>query len=147
MSIVINKMIFSINNLCRIMFLAMNNIERWAKWVQDELDKRDWSQADLVRASKKSRGTISKSINGINEPDTKTVAAICDAFGYPREKGYRIVGILGPELNVDGQTQELTYYFHKLDVDNKDDVLDYAKNRFEKQERDVKKNGKRDRVT
>lgn len=147
MSIARIKSILTVNTLCGIMFLAMNNLDLWAKWVLDELNKRDWTQADLVRASKKSRGTISKAINGVNEPEPGTVAAICEAFGYPREIGYRIVGLLRPELKQDDKRQELIHLYEMMSEDNKEDQLAYARMRLEKQEREIKKIGKRDPVT
>lgn len=129
------------------MFLAMNNLERWAKWVLDELNKQNWSQADLARASKKSRGTISKAINGMNEPEPETVAAICEAFGYPSEIGYRIVGLLPPELQPDEKRQELVHLFEMMSEDNKDDQLLYARMKLEKQEREEKNSVKSSRTS
>lgn len=125
------------------MFLVMNNLARWSKWVLDELNKRDWSQADLVRASNKSRGTISKAINGVNEPEPETVAAICEAFGYPRETGYRIVGLLQPDLNHDEKRSELIHLFEMMSDDNKEDQLAYARMKLDKQEREGKNSVRR----
>jgi hypothetical protein len=91
-----------------------------------------------VRASRKSRGTISKAIGGVNEPEPETVAAICDAFEYPREIGYRVIGWLDPEPMQDEKRQELVHLYGMMNEDNQEDQLLYARMKLEKQEREEK---------
>ncbi len=45
----------------------------------------------------------------------------------------------------DEKTQELLFLANKMNDENKEDTLDYARMKYKKQERESKKNGKRDR--
>lgn len=66
----------------------------FSDWLQVELDKRQWSQADLARASDLSRAVINKLLNGKTYPQPTTLQAIARAFKVPVESAYRAAGLL-----------------------------------------------------
>lgn len=51
-------------------------------WLQEELDKKDWTQADLMRASGLTSAAISKYLNG-RIPDDKSLRKIAHALNLP----------------------------------------------------------------
>ena len=69
----------------------MNN---FAKWLQDELNKRDWSQSDLARKTGLTRSAISYILGSKSKnPDNKTLALIANVFDVPLEEVITAVGL------------------------------------------------------
>lgn len=54
------------------------------EWLQDELNKKEWTQADLSRASGLTTAAISKYLNG-RIPDDKSLRKLAHAFGLPAD--------------------------------------------------------------
>jgi transcriptional regulator with XRE-family HTH domain len=69
----------------------------FSKWLQAELDKRQWSQAELARASGLSRAVINKLLNAKTFPAPVTLEGLARALKIPVETAYRAAGIL-PEI-------------------------------------------------
>ena len=71
----------------------------FAQWLQHELNKRGWSQGDLVNhikaaGYKVSRSQISYILNGSREPTGEVCVAIAQGLSLPREKVFRARGWL-----------------------------------------------------
>src|SRR5512133_71963 len=69
----------------------------FSKWLQAELDKRQWSQAELARASDLSRAVINKLLNAKTFPQPHTLKSLARAFKIPVETAYRAASLL-PEI-------------------------------------------------
>jgi transcriptional regulator with XRE-family HTH domain len=68
----------------------MNDMETFGNWLETELERRGWTQADLARASNLHRQTINRVIRQTRmRPDDDTLQAIAQALGYPVEEVYR----------------------------------------------------------
>lgn len=69
-------------------------------WLLEQLQERQWSQADLSRASGLTSAAISKYING-RTPDESALRKIAHALKLPPELIYEKAGILPskPELS------------------------------------------------
>jgi transcriptional regulator with XRE-family HTH domain len=76
--------------------LAGNKLN-FSDWLQAELDKRQWSQADLARSAGLSRAVINKLLNGKIYPQPATLEAMARALKLPVETTYRAAGLL-PEI-------------------------------------------------
>lgn len=72
--------------------------------------------------------------------------AFAGALKIPPDDVYRAAGLLPMKPNADETVSEIVHIYHLLNDNNQDDLLDYAKNRLSKQEREAKKSGKRIRV-
>jgi len=84
-------------------------------WLQQEMNKRHWSQSDLARASGLHRAVINKLMNGNNRfPRPQTLNAIARAFKIPAESIYRATGVLPPISEDDTFVQELIYKFQSI---------------------------------
>ncbi len=70
------------------------------KWLLDQLKEKDWTQADLSRASGLTSAAISKYING-RTPDEDAVRKIAKALKLPPEFVFEKAGKLPskPELS------------------------------------------------
>lgn len=82
-------------------------------WLQEELNKRHWSQSDLARAADLNRAVINKLLNQRSQPHVTTLGAIARALKIPTESVYRAAGLL-PELT-DGDAF-LEEAYHKLSL-------------------------------
>ena len=89
--------------------------QRFSEWLQEEIDRRSWSQADCARAANLNRAVINKLLNGKSQPQPPTLAAIARAFKLPVEIAYRAAGLLPPSSDHDDSTQELMYIFKSIE--------------------------------
>lgn len=69
----------------------------FTNWLQDELRKRGWEQADLVRRSGMSQSQISRIMNGIRRPGPEAMTNIARALRVPVDDAFRRAGLLPPE--------------------------------------------------
>jgi transcriptional regulator with XRE-family HTH domain len=92
------------------MILTINN---FPDWLQSELNKRSWSQADLAYSAGISRAVVNKLLNRKTYPQPDTLQAIARAFKIPVETVYRAAGLLPQETETDSFTAEIV---HKLNL-------------------------------
>ncbi len=81
----------------------------FSEWLQQELDKRHWSQADLARYAGLSRAVINKLLNGRTYPQPSTLDAIARALVLPAETTYRRAGLLPKASASDAYAIEIAY--------------------------------------
>ena len=86
---------------------------RFPDWLQTELDKRQWSQADLAYSAGISRAVINKLLNKKTYPQADTLQAIARALKIPVESVYRVAGLLPEESETDAFTAKVV---HKLEL-------------------------------
>lgn len=85
----------------------------FADWLQSELEKRRWSQAELAYSAGISRAVVNKLLNRKTYPQPDTLQAIARAFKIPVETVYRAAGLLPQESEADAFTAEVV---HKLQL-------------------------------
>jgi transcriptional regulator with XRE-family HTH domain len=107
-------------------------------WVMSEMEKRNWSFADLSKKSGISQAHISKVFSGQRGIGNDFLNAISIALGYPPEYIFRKAGILPPLPETTEQHQELTYLFDKFPEDEQKDLLSYMRIKLEMLEREGK---------
>lgn len=73
-------------------------------WLLSKLKEKEWSQADLARASGLTTAAISKYING-RIPDAEALKKIARAFRLPNEQVFEAAGVFPTELTT-LETQE-----------------------------------------
>jgi transcriptional regulator with XRE-family HTH domain len=87
---------------------------RFSEWLQEEMDRRGWSQSDCARAANLNRAVINKLLNAKSQPQPPTLAAIARAFKIPIETAYRAAGLLPPDADGDDATIELIHVFKSI---------------------------------
>lgn len=120
--------------------------KEFTEWLDSELAVREWTRAELARRAKINESSLSLIYSGGREPGPKVCDGIARAFKMPADIVYRMAGILPVKPSDDETVSEITHIYHNLNDVNKEDLLDYARMRLSKQEREEKKSGKRDRV-
>jgi transcriptional regulator with XRE-family HTH domain len=129
------------------MLTAMNNTYRGAdvnteayfgEWLQEELEKRGWTQAELARRAKLTRGGISSLISGRNHPTAQTCVALARALDLPAETVLKVADLL-PELPApaeDPTLGELMDLMKRMTEEERREVLEYAFWRFRRKRGD-----------
>lgn len=104
------------------------------------------SQADLARRSNVKAASISRIMSGARNVGTEAASAFAQALHLDEGIVFQAAGLMRVKPNNDETVSEIVHIYHLLNDNNQDDLLDYAKNRLSKQEREAKKSGKRIRV-
>ena len=105
----------------------VNNMIEFSEFIQQELVKRGWSQADLARRSGMTTGGVSMLLNQTRKPSTDTLNIIAQVFNYSREEVYRIAGLLSAVPESSAQKEELLHLFDQLPEKEKKDLLKYIR--------------------
>lgn len=71
-------------------------METFVKWLQAELNERDWSQADLARRSRVSQTHLSRIMNEMRRPGPDALVGIARALHIPPEEVFRHAGLIPP---------------------------------------------------
>jgi transcriptional regulator with XRE-family HTH domain len=101
-------------------------MESFGEWLQEELKKRKWRQADLARAAHLDTAVISNLVNNKRGPGEETCKAIAHAFVLPPENVFRAAGLLPllPSIE-DARKEIMNYKFDELTPEQQDDVIFY----------------------
>lgn len=96
-------------------------------WLQSEMDKRDWSQADLAREANLSRGAVGNVLRQERDPGKDFLIGIAKALNLPIEEVFRIAGLLPPEVEESEQEMELRHLYRLLPAGQQKQMLEYAR--------------------
>jgi transcriptional regulator with XRE-family HTH domain len=99
----------------------------FSDWLQDEMNKRGWSQSDLSRNSGVNRQVISTYINQQRKkPDENILIDIARALNLPPETVFRAAGLLPPVSDADTDFENWKYVLEKLSERDRNILLDLA---------------------
>lgn len=99
----------------------------FSDWLQEELNRRGWSQADLVRASGISKGTVSRLISGTRSIGIDVCQALAQAFHLPPEDVLRIAGLLPDKPEEPPGLGEWIQRYLDATEDQRQEMLEYAR--------------------
>jgi transcriptional regulator with XRE-family HTH domain len=102
------------------------------EFLETELKKRGWKQADLARASNLDSAVISNIMNGKRKMGEDTGRAIAQAFEMPAEIVFRAVGLLPPINPRKEHVEELAHLAELLDPEDLEDLIELARLRAKK---------------
>lgn len=110
------------------------NVDKFFDWLNIELDKRGWSYRELGRRAGFSSGTVSMVVNGKNKISWEFCTGIALAFKMPAEQVFRLAGLLPllPAPDRDPTIQEILDITKQLDVNDREELLAYAKLRYQR---------------
>lgn len=83
------------------------------KWLLDQLKDKDWTQADLSRASGLTSAAISKYMNG-RTPDENAIRKIAKALKLPPEFVFEKAGKLPPKPELSTIKRKLAHLAESL---------------------------------
>ena len=114
----------------------------FSKWLQREMDQREWSQSELARRAGIDRQLIWGYLNSkVTKPDEAILQKIARAFKIPVEEVYRAAGILPPKPTTDEWIEKITHVTNELPDDEKERVYQYAEMLREQLEKKSKEKG------
>lgn len=78
----------------------MENLERFTRWLDEELAERDWSRQELARQAGKnaSQPKISLTLAGKRSLTWDFCAAVAEALDYDPVEVFKIAGLLPEEI-------------------------------------------------
>jgi transcriptional regulator with XRE-family HTH domain len=89
--------------------------DHFGTWLEHQLRRRAWSQADFVRNSGLSRSAVSAWITGTRIPDPESCDRIADALHIDVETVLRKAGHLPDVETLDEFTEELIGLIKRID--------------------------------
>ncbi len=93
----------------------VSNREVFSTWLQKELGRRDWSQAELSERSGIHRAIISKIILGSSMPMPETLDALAKGLGLSPTLVFQKAGLLQPKPDNDEWVEEMNHKMGLLD--------------------------------
>lgn len=99
-----------------IMYERMYSVmsEKFSTWLNDQLTERNWTQADLMRASGLPRGTISNILNNVRKPGSDVLQAIAHGLSIPTVTVYQAAGLLPPLEDDDQWVEKQTHRLSQI---------------------------------
>lgn len=93
----------------------MNSGQDFGRWLQHQLDRRGWRQAEFARRVSASTGTVSHWITGSRLPSPDSCDRIADAFHIDVETVLRQAGHLPDPGTIDEYEAEIISLVRRID--------------------------------
>ncbi len=105
---------------------AMAYTEQFAQWLENVLNERGMSQAELARQAGVTRAAINGVLTGARGPGIDLCKGIAQALKIPPEEVYRAAGLLDTEPDDDERMQKIKTLYHTLRHDgSKERALEF----------------------
>ncbi len=110
-----------------VLFARVRGEMTFNEWIEQELESREWRQADLARVMGSSEGMVSMVLRGERKPGPDFCNGIARAFAVPPETVFRLAGLLPalPEED-DELARQLVEGFKRLPIEKRREVLSYV---------------------
>ena len=95
----------------------------FAEWLIDEMNKRNWSQADLARHAGMNRQVVNRIIKGDRIPSADSCNALANAFNLSPETVFRKAGLLPPSPEPDPKIDEAVHLLNLLEPDDLEEII------------------------
>lgn len=107
-----------------------NRYEAFADWLNKQMDKRVWKQADLVRAAKINSGLLSMILSGQRRVGVETARSIAAALELPETEVLIQAGLMSRPAGWNAEVEELAEMFAALNPDEREEILAMARLKF-----------------
>ena len=112
----------------------------FVNWLKDQLQKRNWSQADLARASGVHKQTIHYYLTkSSNAPHAHVLAKIAYALELPVEQVYRVAGFLPRPPQINETIEQILHELEDMPERDRQEVLAFIRMEKELHKRRKKK--------
>lgn len=102
----------------------------FADWLLQTILERDITQAELAKRSGLSEASISLVINGKRNAGADFCERVARVLNLPVDDVFRRAGLLPIVAMVDERDREVSEIMSKLDSNDKDEMLEYARLRI-----------------
>jgi transcriptional regulator with XRE-family HTH domain len=107
----------------------------FVEWLDGELNKRDWTRADLSRRAKVSQSSLSLIYSGARNPGESIARSIAHAFGLPESVVFQAAGLMTNDPEPAPGQDEMAYIYAHLPPDRQEQLREYARFLLDQQER------------
>ena len=114
----------------------------FGNWLNKELEKRGWNQSQLAKKAGLGSGTISNIIYGSKRMGIDTAVAIARALKVRPRIVLEAAGLLPAEPATDNDFDEWIYMLSQLPERERDELLEIARLKLERQDREEKEKKK-----
>jgi transcriptional regulator with XRE-family HTH domain len=97
------------------------------EWLQNELDRRSMSQADLARLSGLTTAGISRIMTGQRKAGPEACASIARALDLPPETVFRAAGLLPPKKEEPPTLGEWMFLYLNASEEEQERMLEMAR--------------------
>lgn len=101
-------------------------MDSFIKWLNSEMEKRDWKQADLARQANLDSAAISMLLSKRRQPGEVTCRAIARALRMPPETVFRAAGLLPSKPESDPRMEQIGYILPRLPERDRDEILAFV---------------------
>ena len=107
-------------------------------WINENLQKRGWTRADLARRTKISQSAYSMIFSGQREPGNDVLSALAKVFDLDLENVFRIAGILPAPKEWSPTQAEWDDVFDRLSPQDQEELLQIARLKLDRQHKSIK---------
>ena len=118
---------FPIGSILTDMITFQMSAIYFSEWLQEEMNKRNLTQADLVRLSGLTSAAISRIMTGSRGAGPEACLAIARALDLPEEEVFRHAGLLSPKTEDAPNLAEWVHLFIKATPEERDRMLELAR--------------------
>ncbi len=111
-------------------------METIIEFLEENMKKRNWSQADLARKSGLDTSLVSNILAGRRNIGVTSANAIAKAFKIPPEIIFRKAGLLPEVPDSSERLEELMYLYNLMPEEYQKDLINYAHVRIAMLERE-----------
>ncbi len=104
-----------------------NMDKMFSEWLLAELQKREWSQADLARAAQLERGTIGNVLRNVRRPGPDVCLAIARALNLSPESIFRKANLLPAKPEATEGSDELLHLYQQLNQADRNELIEIAR--------------------
>ena len=109
---------------------------QFREWLASEMEKRRFSQRALAKKTGISQPVVSRVLSGEKAPSVDFCNRVAQALGESPEKLLRLAGILpASPASEDDTLQELIELARNLPPEDRTELLEYARYRYQKRKR------------
>lgn len=107
----------------------MANASDFPTWLQNQLDDRNWKQADFARRTGVNSGYVSQIMNGVRSPGVEFCQKVARAFGIRDVDVMKIAGLAASPAQDDAtpSLRELITKFAQLSDEDQESVLKHVR--------------------
>ncbi len=107
------------------------------EWLLKQMNERDWTQADLARASGLNRQSISDYINMRRpNPDPQALVAIAHGLNISPITVFRRAGLLPPGPDEDVKFEDWKFLLDQMSTEDQEELRQIAEMKIERRRKD-----------
>lgn len=106
--------------------MILLTMDDFIRYVEQKMNERRWSQADLAREANMTTSMVSNLLNGKRKVGISTVNSLSKAFRVPATEVLAAAGLIQKIPEKTAAEERLLYMFRQMDERTRETFLNYA---------------------